>query len=293
MGVDVTIKNRQLFKKPLSISGITMGKYAYGNMDDYWRRQDGLIQGFNILYNPAKIGRGIEFEWKNNLKDEINLRVNFLSTGYDIDMFYDVIRNIMHVWKAKTVEREGEQCTEEDLIKYCQSDKEFNIKFLSEQKETITVFGAEFPLDIDFQAIKDSLGDNLDEGYADYLHKLQSIDAFYAAPVVYRLNENRFFCNYAITSTVDTIFPKKASAPILFKNPNTGKQLECDLFTVTLVSIEDKGAIGRMSFDDFAKTANIAECPEFDSKHVLLKGFSEKEIHALAASEHTDPLAKE
>ena len=78
----------------------------------------------------------------------------------------------------------------------------------------------------------------------------------------------------------------------MFINPKTGKQLECSLFTVSLVSLEKKCAIGRMSFEDFANKVNIKECPAFDHSHVFLKGMSEKEIQDLADSEHVDPLGQ-
>ena len=294
MSVEVVIKNGQLFKKALSINDLTMGKYSYGHFDDYFRRVDELIEGYNVLYNPNKIGRGIEFKWSNNLKDEISLRVNYLATKYDIEMFYEVIRNIMHIWKAKYFEREGENCKEEDIDVWCNSDKKFNLDFLKEREDSITIFGATMPIDIDFhdQEIVRLIENGDEEGWADYLHQKQSLDAYYAVPIVYTLNENEFFGNYVITAGADTIFPKAPKDPMMFANPKTGKQLECSLFVVSLVSLEKKSAIGRLSFDDFANKVNIKECPSFDYNHVFLKGLSEEEIQELANCDHKDPLEK-
>lgn len=284
MSVVVKIRNKQFFKKPLSINDLTLFKYSYGHLDDYFRCVDELIEGYNVLYDPNKIGRGIEFKWFNNLKDEIELRVNYLSTKYDIEMFYEVIRNIMHVWKAKTFEREGEECRESDIDGWCESDKNFNLDFLLEQEKNITIFGARFPIDIDFnnESIKSYFNNNDAEGYANYLNKLQSIDAYYAVPLVYRLEDNKFLGNYVITATVDTIFPKEAKDPLLFQNPDTGKQIECSEFTVSLVSLKEKREIGRIPFNEFIDKIRINEYEDFDGSHVLIKGFSEEELYNIA-----------
>ena len=294
MSVEVVIKNRQLFKKPLSINNLTLGKYSYGHFDDYYRRVDGLIEGFNVLYNPNKIGRGIQFQWSNFLRNEISLSVNFAGTKYDIEMFHEVIRNIMHVWKAKTFERDGVVYKEADIDAWCNSDKDCNWAFLAQQEENMTIFGAAFPIDIDFknEEITKLIVNQDEEGYANYLHKLQSSGAYFAVPIIYSLNENEYYGNYVASADTDTIFPKAPGNPIMFINPKTGKQLECSLFTVTLVSLEKKCAVGRMSFEDFANKVNIKGCPAFDHSHVFLKGMSEKEIQDLADSEHVDPLGQ-
>ena len=48
--------------------------------------------------------------------------------------------------------------------------------------------------------------------------------------------------------------------------------------------------MGRMSYEDFVKLADIGNCKEFDSSHVLLKGISEEKMDEMAATEHADPL---
>ena len=294
MGIDVRIKNGQLFKKALKIEDITLGKYEYGSTDEYWRNTGELIEGYNILHDPNHIGRGMEFKWSKNLKDEIELRVNFFSTRYDMEMFYEVIRNILHVWKVKSFEHDASVCTEADLDELCRIQKKFNLEQLAgiDQMDVTTIFGAMYPIDIDKDKVA-SFGKNQDEeGYAEYLHKLQCMDAYYAVPIIYKLNDTEFYGSYAITAGVDTIFPKEAHEPMMFKDPNTGEQLKCSLFVVTLVSFEKKCAVGRMAFDDFVEKAGVLNCPAQDIGRVFLKGLSEEKIAELAESEHLDPLAE-
>ena len=100
MGIDVKIRNKRFIKKPLKIEDIA-GRYNYGHADDYYRFEEGLVTGTNIVYDPQHIGRGFEFEWTGDDKDEISLRLNFLTTIYDIRIFYETVRNIMQLWGAK------------------------------------------------------------------------------------------------------------------------------------------------------------------------------------------------
>ncbi len=294
MGVDVKIKNKQLFKKALKIEDITLGKYKYGYLDDYWRNTGELEEGYNVLYDPDNIGRGMEFQWSNNLKNEINLRINFFSTKYDMEMFYEVIRNILHVWKVKSFEHDGSDCTEADLEELCKKVKKSNLDYIAniDQTNITTIFGAMRPIHLDIERVK-SFGENKnEEGFADYLHNLQCPDDYYAVPIVIKLNNTEFFGNYTIIAETDTIFPKKASDPILFKNPSTGEQLKCSFFVVTFVSNVKKRVVGRMAFDEFVEKAGIMNCPKHDMNHVFLKGFSEDEITKLAESASYDPLEK-
>ncbi len=41
MGVDVTIRNKKLIKKPLTIADVAGGN-PYGHADEYFRLEDGL-----------------------------------------------------------------------------------------------------------------------------------------------------------------------------------------------------------------------------------------------------------
>lgn len=302
MGIDVTIRNRQFFKKALKITDITMEKYACGTLDEYDRNTGEVTNGDLIVYNPKKIGRGVcVTNWNPNIKSQIDLRVNFLSTRYDMEMFYDIIRNIMHVWKADTFEQDGSTFTEADIDATCKDNKELSLKYMVEMckkdddsKKCFTIWGAMFQLDIDTDLLVKFGSEKDEEGYADYLHDLQSRDLYYAVPGIYGVKgkENAYFGAYAVSSTVDTIFPLEAQAPIFAKNPATNKKLECDFFVVSLYSIAQRKSLAIMSFEDFCRLADIKNCPMFDKTHVVLKGISEEKMAEMAASEYVNPLEK-
>ena len=263
MGIDVTIKNRQLFKRALKIEDLTLGKYACGTSDEYERNTFKVTDGNLVIYNPDKIGRGITaLGWNSNVKDKIELSVNFLSTRYDMEMFYEIIRNVMHVWKAKDFEQDGITFTEDDIEALCKDNKELSLKYMVDMCKdnktgngAFTIWGAMFPLDIDTDLLINFGFKKDEEGYADYLHKLQSMDVYYAVPAIYGVKgkEDAFWGAYSITSETDTVFPLKPQTPIFFKNPKTNKRLECEFFAVSLYSLKQKKILAIMRYEDFGR----------------------------------------
>jgi len=300
MGIDVTVKNRQLFKRALKISDLTLGKYACGAPDEYFRNTCEVADGEIIIYNSQKIGRGVQVTgWNSNVKDEINLRVNFLSTRYDMEMFYEIIRNVMHVWKAKTFEQDGNEFTEDDIDALCKDNKELSLKYMLEMckdKKTdggaFTIFGAMLPLDIDTDLLINFGFKRDEEGYADYLHNLQSRDLYYAVPGIYGVKgkEDAYWGAYTVTATVDTIFPLKPQVPMFFKNPKTKERLECDFFAVSLYSPTQNKIIAIIRFEDFIRLTGVENCEVFDKNHVVIKGISEEKLAEIAASDYVNPL---
>lgn len=300
MSVEVVIKNKQLIKKPLTIKDITMGKYAAGTIDQYMRNTREVKAGELVVYNPDKIGRGVSvMGWSSAVKDKIAIVANSFSTKYDYEMFYDIIGNIMRVWKTKNFEEEGIKHSSDDLEKLCQEQKNTAMSMMAdidslvnrEDGENLTFFSAMLPLDIKLDLMK-KFGEAKDEeGYADYLHDLQSIDAYFTVPIFYgQKNKDAVFGSYAVTSGTDTIFPVEPKVPPFFTDPSTGKALTCSLYIVTLVSYAKQKVIGKISFEDFVRLADIGNCPEFDATHVILKGLSEERIAQIAESVHEDPL---
>ena len=221
-----------------------------------------------IVYNPNKIGRGIGvLPWKSDLKTEITLLANSFSTKYDFEMFYDIVGNILRVWKTKHFEQEGIKFSADDLSRLCEEQKSSSLDFMADienimkdrEINEITIFGAMFPLYVETSIIK-RLGIARDEEeYADYLHSLQCMDAYYAIPLFYqsKTNADMPFGNYAITSETDTIFPVKPLVPPFVNDPKTGKPLECSLYAVSLYSYAKKQMLARVSFEDFCRMADI------------------------------------
>lgn len=288
MSVEVTIKNRQLFKKPLTLKDLTLGKYVCGSIDEFGRYTGKINKGDLVFFNKDKRGRGvIVYEWSNDIKNSIDLRLYQMSTRYDIEMFYEIIRNIMHVWKAGSFEQEGCAFRESDIDGLCAEQKENALKFMAGIKdvsgggsEYITMQCAVFPLDLGLDLLERYGTAQDEEGYADCLHGLQSIEAYYGVPLFFKNKEHEgdYFGNFAVTNDTDTIMPLTPSVPLLFRNPETGNKLECSRYVVSFFSYEKKKVLGQMPFEVFAEAAGLKNCPKYDSTHVLLKGISEERM---------------
>ena len=301
MSIDVKIKNRQLFKKPLLLEDLTLGRYSCGSIDEYGRNTGKVKDGYLVIYDPKRIGRGVSLAWSKEIKNEVELSVNSISTRYDIEMFYEIIRNIMHVWKTKTFEQEGISFSESDIEKLCAEQRETSLHFLADidrllgagKSAPITICAAMFPLDFEAEKLMKFGSGKDEEGYAECLHSLQSLDAYYAVPLIYKnkKKENSCLGSFAITSGTDTIFPLEAKEPLGFRDPATGRQVKCDFFAVSLFSIKKDKIVAKMTFDDFVRLADIANCPMFDYSHVFLRGISEEKMEEIANSDHTDPFA--
>lgn len=303
MSVEIVIKNKQFIKKPLTIQDITMGKYACGTSDEHMRNTGEVKDGDLIVYNPNKIGRGIGvLPWNSELKTEVHLLANSFSTKYDFEMFYDIVRNIMSVWKTKVFEQEGIKRSVDDIDSLCAEQKSSSLCYMADienimkdsEDNNIIIFGAMFPLYLDKADLRRFGETNDEEGYADYLHSLQYRDIYYAIPLIYKSKSNpdSFFGNYAITSDTDTVFPVKALVPPFCNDPRTHKPLECSVFAVSLYSYAKKKMLARLSFDDFRRLADIENCEKHDRLHVILKGISEERMAEMAAEAQNlpDPL---
>ena len=302
MSIDVTIRNRQLIKKPLELQDLALGKYACCSLDEYGRNTGEIKDGDIVIYDPEAIGRGITVRaWSSNITKEIQLMVNSLATRRDMELFYEVIKSVMHVWKAKTFEQEDIVYSEADTDKVCSDQKRFALQYMAgldrmtqnSKSDHVTIGCALMPIDVDVQLFKKFGMEEDEEGFERYLHELQSKNAYYAVPYIYRCKqkENAFFGNFTIISETDTIFPREAKTPFGFKNPVTEKKLECDFFIVSLFSAKQDRVVGMMFFDDFVRLTGIENCQPFDKTHVILEGLSEEKMTELANSEHEDPLA--
>jgi len=272
MGLDVTIKQKKLIKKALPFE-IICGDLSYGRSDDCWRLAVGETDenGF-IMFNPAHIGRGIGVEWKNGEKNKVFMRLPFPASEEDVDDFYDVVERITDFWGADGFEQDGNIMPVSEIPAQRQSMKEFNIKALNgmcDKNETLTFFCAMYPLNLtDEEKARFAVAENLDS-FRDYMHEKQSIDAYYAVPRFYKVDNDKIMGVYTITEDVVSIVPKAPYLPF-------GVELEVDEWVVYLASETRDGIVGRCNYEDFI--SNVTEFSQYDSTHIIFDGFSLEKI---------------
>lgn len=296
MAIDIEIKQSGIFKRELNIKDIAAGKYKYGVMDEYWRLDEGSLDGENIvIYNPEHIGRGMEITWRPGIKDSITIHLPLPTTAYDVDMCFDIVRRICKIWKAKSFLHDGEVITVNEIDEYAYRHKENIISILKSMEDVDSdnssriILCTKFPLKLTSHDLY-QFGENGDlEGFANLLHSKQVQDLYYAVSRVYRMQDGSYFGAYAIGANIDSIIPIKPEVPLMMKDPLTGEALKCDKFVVMIGSSDNPDIGGNISYEDFASGIGIDKLEKFDENHVILRNFSEEMVKDFT-SKYPDPL---
>lgn len=292
MALEIKITQKGLLKKELELEDITGGTLKYGVLDYAWRMQEDRLDGDEIVfYNPKHIGRGVTVNWSEGMKEELILSMPLPATFYDVDLVYDIVKRVCEKWNADSFLQDDVSYQVADIAKLCKEQKEYMPSWLAARRERHSA-GYEieilpsvmWPLECD-TAMLAEFGENKDmEGFAKYLHEHQALDLFYAAPRFYEVGDTEtYLASYAITATVDSIIPMKPEVPFFASN------LECNQFVVVLVSIEQQRAVGRISYEDFAKAIEIEKLEKFDEGHVIMPELSEERILEII-NQYEDPL---
>lgn len=293
MALEIKITQKGFLKKGLNLEDITGGTLKYGVSDYAWRLQEDSLDGGEIIfYDPKHIGRGAEINFSEGMKGEFALSMPLPATYYDVDMVYEIVKRVCEKWNVSSFLQDDVSYEVGEIPKLCEQQKEYMHSWLAANREkNAEGYGVEifpcvmWPLECD-TAMLAEFGENKDmEGFATYLHKHQALDLFYAAPRFYEFGDtNTYLASYAITATVDSIIPIKPEVPFF------ARHIECNQFVVVLVSIEQQNAVGRISYEDFAKAIEIEKLEKFDEGHVIMPELSEKQILEIANT-YEDPLA--
>ena len=77
MSVDVIIRQKGLFRKPLALQPVTGGELRYGKYNSGWRLEEDEKLDLTdfTCYLPEAIGRGISVTWDPRQKREVSLRL--------------------------------------------------------------------------------------------------------------------------------------------------------------------------------------------------------------------------
>ena len=298
MSSEVIIRQKGLFKKVITKEMI-VGEYHYGVLDDKYRLDEGKwIEGYNIVFDNEHIGRGVEVKYTKDMKNEVCLKLPYVCTRYDIELFYKLIRNICEICKTDTFEQDGAIYKLEDINKCILDQRNYCIGLLKDIKEmvlgdVITIFAVKYPLTVSVEDLREFGLREDEEGFADYLHTKQYRDLYYASPTIYRNNDDgTYFAVYSVTAGVDTIFPFKAhTPPLLTADPSTNKPLEIDKYIVGL-GILESDEFASIAFEDFIKEIDVFQYEKIDTLHVVMPALSVERVREILAKGYKDPLAK-
>lgn len=210
MSVEVKIKQNSIFKKKLDITDvINLTGLSYGVCDENYRLIPGETAAHTLLYDKNRLARGIDASID---KTDIVLLLSLPTTPFEIHSFYHAVEKICNALKTKTYIREEEKVNLKNNPQFIKMDEEGSVAGLEAISEKLEkdkynrfeIYGICNPISIGANEIK-QIGNRLDL-FEEYLHRLQSLDVYYAAPRVYRV-QNKLVGIYAIGADIVSVVP--------------------------------------------------------------------------------------
>lgn len=268
MSVEVKIKQNSIFKKKLDITDvISLTGLSYGVCDENYRLIPGETAAHTLLYDKNRLARGIDASID---KTDIVLLLSLPTTPFEIHSFYHAVEKICNALKTKTYIREEEKVNLKDNPQFIKMDEEGSVAGLEAISEKLEkdkynrfeIYGICNPISIGANEIK-QIGNRLDL-FEEYLHRLQSLDVYYAAPRVYRV-QNKLVGIYAIGADIVSVVPTE---PYIVLNQIQGIE-EWYVMLKTGKTIKYK---------DFIE--NIPAKEYYDFNHVIVS-LSEQDVDSL------------
>lgn len=268
MSVEVKIKQNSIFKKKLDITDvINLTGLSYGVCDENYRLIPGETAAHTLLYDKNRLARGIDASID---KTDIVLLLSLPTTPFEIHSFYHAVEKICNALKTKTYIREEEKVNLKDNPQFIKMDEEGSVAGLEAISEKLEkdkynrfeIYGICNPISIGANEIK-QIGNRLDL-FEEYLHRLQSLDVYYAAPRVYRV-QNKLVGIYAIGADIVSVVPTE---PYIVLNQIQGIE-EWYVMLKTGKTIKYK---------DFIE--NIPAKEYYDFNHVIVS-LSEQDVDSL------------
>lgn len=268
MSVEVKIKQNSIFKKKLDITDVVnLTGLSYGVCDENYRLIPGETAAHTLLYDKNRLARGIDASID---KTDIVLLLSLPTTPFEIHSFYHAVEKICNALKTKTYIREEEKVNLKDNPQFIKMDEEGSVAGLEAISEKLEkdkynrfeIYGICNPISIGANEIK-QIGNRLDL-FEEYLHRLQSLDVYYAAPRVYRV-QNKLVGIYAIGADIVSVVPTE---PYIVLNQIQGVE-EWYVMLKTGKTIKYK---------DFIE--NIPAKEYYDFNHVIVS-LSEQDVDSL------------
>lgn len=210
MSVEVKIKQNSIFKKKLDITDvISLTGLSYGVCDENYRLIPGETAAHTLLYDKNRLARGIDASID---KTDIVLLLSLPTTPFEIHSFYHAVEKICNALKTKTYIREEEKVNLKENPRFIKMDEAGSVagleaiceKLEKDKYNRFEIYGICNPISIGANEVK-QIGNRLDL-FEEYLHRLQSLDVYYAAPRVYRV-QNKLVGIYAIGADIASVVP--------------------------------------------------------------------------------------
>lgn len=291
MSIDVTIRQKGFFKKELPLKVILGNNLSYGTFDGL-RLETGVIKGDEfIVYNSARIGRGFSVAYDQANKSEIALRLLHPTSTEELHDFYQCVGRIVNCWKC-VLEVDGEETGPDDFQRGLSQMCRFNEstlrhmanEIINEKRGNTTLFSAFWPLVIG-KTEAELFNESGVEAFRDWLHKKQSIDAYYAKPAFFEEN-GTVIGRYVIIENTLSIFPLKGQVPFGAVDNRTNKPLLCDFYKMYVYSTTKDSMLGNLPYEQFFQYINNKKISRYDADHIMIKPLYLAELKGILGTAH-------
>ena len=257
MSVEVRIKQNSIFRKKLNLGDvIKLTELSYGICDENYILIPNEAANHTLIYDEKRLARGIDVSFDGS---DIVLFLSLPTSSFEIKSFYEIIEKICAELKTTTYYREGVKVNLNDNDRFIKADEEGSICGLKSIQENIEenkyklfdIFCVYNPISIGYKELK-QINNSL-ENFENYLHNIQSLDVYYAAPRVFKV-EDKLIGIYAISPNIPSVVPTE---PYIVLNQIQGIEEWYVIF--------DKGKT--IKYDDFINNINSKEY--YDARHII------------------------
>lgn len=217
MAVNIEIKRPEECPVKLDIPKIaSLKNLSYGVLDNNYCLEFNQTGQYTIMYKSDCIGRGWEV-WQEN--DSVCMRVPLPNTESDIRLAYSLAKDICELYNINSFIVDDEIVPFEHMEQHINSNINASMgavtaignQIRNGEREAIILFGVTNPVTIGPAEVEE-IGGTM-EGFEKLLHRLQSMDVFYAAPKYYQLNDGRVFGLYFVGENITTVIPCNPNPP--------------------------------------------------------------------------------
>lgn len=282
MAVNVEIKRNENSTVELSIPEIAgLKNLCYGISDNNYILEKDQVGNFTILYDPKRIGRGIEISMEEN--GLIYLRLPLPTAGYEIELFYDLVKSICEKLKVNTFIRDEGIVPLNHVFDYIEPDKNASLNAIhnidnsirTKANKSMTIFGVLNPINLGISEM-DEINNSL-EGLEHFMNHLQQKDVFYATPRFYQRQNGTILGMYFVGEDIVSVVPIHPHSPF------------CNIENVDsyYVRIPDNNDI---LYENFIN--HVDKLEDYDNDHIIIS-LSEDKIYELSSNYTVDIATNE
>jgi len=217
MAVEIMIKRPENSDTELTVQDIAaLEKLSYGVLDNNYCIEFGKTGQYTVLYKSGCIGRGFEV-WIEN--GNVCMRLPLPNTESDIHLAYSTAEKIAVTFGTDSFVVDDQIVPFQHKQQYIQANINASLSAIqgigtqikNQERKAIILFGVTNPITIGPAEIEE-IGGTM-EGFEKFLHRMQSMDVYFANPRYYKLNDGRIFGLYFVGENITTVVPANPHPP--------------------------------------------------------------------------------